>query len=130
MRSLSQLLLLSVTLVILTACSATVPLEKVYGDYIASYRYGTETISLNRDGTFVQRVEIDRESPASAGGSWEFDSKDSRVTLHGALIVDDGFGGLRGGWRTPTTGLVSFDVELHWFRVEMGTGLPNPYLKQ
>jgi len=121
---------LCLALVGLSGCSATVPLDKVYGVYIAHYDYGNESIALNRDGTFVQTVKVENQSPATAKGSWEFDPKDSRVTLHGALVVDDGFGGHKGNWRTPTSGLVALDVELHWFRVEMGTGLPNPYLKQ
>jgi hypothetical protein len=105
-------------------------LEKVYGSYVAPYSYGTERITLNRDGTFLQTVEMHNGSTASAKGTWEFAPNPSYVTLHGALIVDDGFGGVKGTWQTPTTGLVSLDVEIHWFRVVIGSGLPTPYLKQ
>jgi hypothetical protein len=42
--------------VMLIGCSMTVPAEKVYGTYVVSYPFGTETITLNRDGTFSQHV--------------------------------------------------------------------------
>lgn len=114
----------------LTGCAMSVPAEKVYGAYVAAYPYGTETIDLSADGTFVQRAKIGNETPLTVRGRWEFDPKDSRVTLHGAIIVDDGFGHLRGDWKKESSGLVSLSVEMHWFRIVMGSGLPYPYLKQ
>ena len=65
----------------------TVPAEKVYGTYVASYPFGTETITLDRDGTFVQRVEIKQEDPVTVRGTWDFDAKESRANFYGALIV-------------------------------------------
>ena len=108
----------------------TVPVEKVYGTYVASYPFGTETITLDRDGTFVQRVEIKQEEPVTVRGTWDFDAKESRANFYGALIVADGFDHLRGDWRTVTTGIVSLDVERHWFRVGMGSAATYPYIKQ
>jgi len=83
----------------------TVPTEKMYGTYVASYPFGTETITLNRDGTFVQCVAIKQEHPVTVRGTWDFDPRESRANFHGAMIVADGFDQLRTDWRTVTTGI-------------------------
>jgi hypothetical protein len=114
----------------LTGCVLNVPVERVYGTYVATYPYGTETMTLNSDGTLIQRAAINKESPLTVRGRWEFDPAESRVSIHGVMIVDDGFGHLKADWQTVTTGLVSFSVEMHWFRVVIGSGLRYPYTKK
>jgi hypothetical protein len=114
----------------LTGCAMNVPIEKIYGVYVVTYPYGTETLTLNTDGTFAQRVIIHDETQLTVRGQWEFDPNDSRVTLHRAIIVDDGFGHLRADWKKESSGLVALSVEMHWFRIIMGSGLSYPYLKQ
>jgi hypothetical protein len=104
----------------LAGCSINVPVHKVYGIYKAFYPFGTETITLNRDGSFVQEVAINQEQPVRVQGKWEFDDRESRANFYGALVVTDGFGHLRKDWRTVSDGLVSLDIERYWFRVVMG----------
>jgi len=127
-----RLLMVLAILSACAGCSMNVPHEKVYGTYVASYPYGTETITLNRDGTLVQRVAINQESPVTIHGSWkfEFDTDESRVTIHGAKLVDDGFGHLKNDWQDAPIGLWSLDIEEVWFRVEMASGSAYPYVKQ
>jgi hypothetical protein len=116
--------------ILLLGCSTHVPVEKVYGSYVASFRYGTETLMLNRDGTFVQTVVVNREKPVAALGSWEFDRDESRLTLHGAMVVDDGLGNLRNNWQRPVSGLVAPSVEMDWFRVVIASGDAYRYQKR
>ena len=97
---------------------------------MASYPFGTETITLNRDGTFVQRVAINQEQPLAVRGTWDFDTNKSRANLYGSMIVADGFDHLRSDWRTVTAGVDSLDVERQWFRVVMGSAATYPYIKQ
>src|SRR5260370_4731353 len=80
-------LLFIIVAVMLVSCCMTVPAEKVYGTYVASYPFGTETITLNRDGTFVQRVAIKQEQSVTVRGTWDFDPKESRANFYGAMIV-------------------------------------------
>lgn len=119
------LIVISVS-VTLIGCSMTVPAEKVYGTYVASYPFGTETITLNRDGTFVQRVAIKQEQPVTVHRTWDFDPKESRVNLYGSMIVADRLDHLRKNWPTVTTGIVSLDVERHWFKSRDGLGCYLP----
>jgi hypothetical protein len=123
-------LIVIMVLVMLVGCSARVPAETVYGTYVASYPFGNETITLSRDGSFVQRVAIKGEQSVTVRGRWEFDPRESRANFYGAMIVTDGFDHLRSDWRTVTTGIVSLDVERRWFRVVMGSAATYPYIKQ
>lgn len=109
-----------------------VPVETVYGAYVASYPYGTETITLNRDGTFVQSIAIKQETTVTVRGTWEFESgtRETRVTFHGARVVDNGSDHPMKDWQTAPIGLVSLDIETLWFRVEMDSGSAHPYMKQ
>jgi hypothetical protein len=114
----------------MSGCSPKVSLEQVYGTYVASYPFGTDTLTLNRDGTFVQRIEITGEEPLTASGRWSFDSEASYAQLQGFIMVDDGSGHLNHNWRTPKSDLVLLDVEMHWFRIVMESAAEHPYVKQ
>jgi len=107
-----------------------VPVDQVYGTYIASYPFGTDTLTLNRGGTFAQTVEITGQQPATVHGRWEFDSEESRANLYGAMIIADGFDHLRKDWQAVTPGIVSLDVEKHWFKILMGSAATHPYVKR
>ena len=112
-------------------CSWHVPHERVYGTYVASYPYGTETITLKSDGTFVQEVVIGKEQPVTVQGVWEFDSRRStHVVLRGAMAVDDGVGHLRSDWRKAGSFIVNHSVGIEWFKVVMGSGGEYPLIKQ
>ena len=122
-------LALVVVLVSLTACSGRVPSEKVYGTYVASYPLGNSTLTLNRDGSFIQQVTIKDQPPATAQGSWTFDPIHSTVTLHGAMAVVDGFGDLNSDWRTIDD-LPEQPVERLWFRIVIESSIEYPYVKR
>jgi len=111
-------------------CSKSVPYEKVPGTYVASYPFGTETLTLNSDGSFTQRVEIKGEPPLMGSGTWKFDSKESYVRLNDFLSVVDGFGHLKSDWRTTKPGLAALPVGRMWFKVNIDSGGQHPYIKQ
>lgn len=123
------LILISLT-VTLIGCAINVPLKKVYGTYKASYPFGTETITLNEDGSFVQKVAVKDQAPVTFQGKWDFDSQGSRVNFDRLMMVIDGTGHLKSDWRTATPGIASLDVETHWFRIIMASASPHPYVKQ
>ena len=76
---------------------------------------------LNRDGTFVQTVAVNREKPVAARGSWEFDQYESRLTLHGAMVVDEdsAISEMTGNGPSP---IVAPSVEMDRFRVVIASG--------
>jgi hypothetical protein len=111
-------------------CGMIVPADEVYGRYVATYPFGIESITLNRDGTFVQSMSVGKGNPVTVRGKWEFDQQDSRANLYGAMVVTDGSDQLRANWQNASSGIVSMDVEKHWFTVVMNSGSTYPYSKQ
>lgn len=111
-----------------------VSIEDVFGTYVASYPFGTVTVMLNRDGTFVQQVVVYEDPPpASTTGNWEFDPEDSDVWFNRYLPISDGFGRLSEDWRTPVERRAAaiLPVRRRFFSViVMGSGEGYPYYKQ
>jgi len=113
------------------ACSIRVGQEDLYGTYIASYPFGNETLTLERNSTFVQQVAINGQTPVTVQGRWQFDPGESRVSFYGSMWVLDGVGHLRSDWRTITPGLTgSLSAERLWSRVTIGSGGEYPYVKR
>ncbi len=111
-------------------CSTRVSPDQVYGTYVASYPFGTDTLTLNRDGTFVQQVAIENDQHATVKGEWSLDPDGSSANVRGLLSVDDGNGRLNSNWRDPTSIPTALDVEMHWFKIVMESGAEHPYVKR
>ena len=118
-----------VALLLIAGCSTTVAPEKVYGTYVADYPFGSASLKLEHDGSFVQEVTIKDQQPETVRGSWNFDPVRSEITLHGALAVADGYGHLSSDWHTAED-LIGQPVERLWFRVVIEISVDYPYVKQ
>ena len=117
--------------VLTIGCSGRLSRENLLGSYSASYPFGREDLTLNNDGTFLQKVMVDGQGPVVARGRWEFDPKHSQVDFHGLMWVADGFGHLRDNWRTISPGLTaSLPAEQIWLRITLNSGASYPYLKR
>ena len=112
-----------------TGCSTHVAADSVPGKYVATYDFGNDTLTLNRDGTFVQRVVLQDRPPVEARGSWTFDADRSKITLRGILSVVDGVCSLEPNWQVPGDA-ENQSVERLWFRVELVSGSDCSYVKQ
>lgn len=114
----------------MAGCSFKVSTEKVYGTYVAKYSFGTDTLKLDRNGSFIQTVAIENEPTQTVSGHWSFDSKISYAKFYGLMIVDDGNGRLNRTWRTPISTLVEMDIERHGFKIVMESAGAAPYVKE
>ena len=130
MTAMARCLILIAVTGTLIGCAINVPLKKVYGTYKASYPFGTDTITLNRDGSFVQEVVMKGQVPVTLSGKWEFDARGSRVNFDCLMMLEDGFGRLKSDWHTAAPGIASLDVEMRWFRIVMASAATHPYVKQ
>lgn len=117
-------------IILFVSCSKSVRVTDVYGTYVVSYPFGTETLSLDHDRTFTQAVNLSKQPPITVRGSWQFDPDHSRLDLSGSLIVVDGFGNLKADWQTVHSGVDSMDVERHWGKVIIGSAAKYPYVKR
>jgi hypothetical protein len=115
--------------VICGACAAG-SIDEVCGTYVVAYPFGTDTITLNRDGTSIQKVTVAGDPiPEIAVGHWSFDPSNGYVTLDVYLAIDDGYAKLNGNWRTPHRGFAAnLPVEKFIFITTMGS--KYPYIKQ
>jgi hypothetical protein len=113
-----------------TGCWKSVLVEKIPGTYVAAYPFGRETLVLNSDGSFSQKVEIPGEPPVTSSGTWTFDTKDSRIKFKGLVFVVDGFGHLKRDWRTSQPDFASLPAEILWFKITINSGAEYPYVKQ
>jgi len=118
-----------VVLAMLTGCAMRVPADRMYGTYVASYPFGTSTLALSRDGGFVQSATIGSERPVTVRGSWSFDPVRSKLALHGAMNIVDGYGHLSGDWHA-TGDFPAIPVEVLWLRINIETSEGYPYINQ
>ena len=114
----------------IVGCSFKLSKEEVYGIYVAKYPFGSDTLTLNRDGSFVQRVDIGNQPTQTAKGQWSFDFQSGYAKFYGLMIIDDGNGRLSETWRTPTPTLVLMDIERHGGNVVMESAAAYPYFKK
>ncbi len=88
----------------------------VFGEYVARYSYGTEKLLLRSDRTYIQEVTVDGEAAASIKeGTWTYRKgkgalDPARVDLDHCLVVDDGFGRLKPGYKEPFPGICGLPV--------------------
>lgn len=118
---------------VLGSCSPVTSVESVYGTYVAAYPFATETLIISRDGTVVQRIAVPNEPTVVLHGSWKFEATRAagRLTFLGlAVVANDSEDALNPGWRNPSRGLISADIERHWFRIVIASASDYPYVKQ
>jgi hypothetical protein len=95
--------------------------EDVYGKYVVKYRYGMEKLVLRSDRTYTQEVQIDGQTGlAIQEGSWVYRAgkgllDPARVDLDHCLVVDDGFGRLKPGYKNPFPGICGLPVARKFF---------------
>jgi hypothetical protein len=68
------------------------------GVYVAKYSNGTEKLTLNEDGIFLQEVELKEprdSAPVNRTGSWTWDESRQRLSIHDCWGGNDGHGRIR-----------------------------------
>lgn len=88
----------------------------IVGVYVANYSSGTETLTLNADGTFLQEVvlkEPQDSTPITRTGTWTWDESEQRVSLRNCMALNDGHGDIRPTFRTDAG--CSWPAEPEWW---------------
>jgi len=62
------------------------------GHYVERHEKGKIVLTLAPDQTFLERVEPRGRTPTVARGHWSFNSRQSTVTLDGAILPGHSFG--------------------------------------
>jgi hypothetical protein len=111
------------------ACTHVNP-DLLYGTYVAAYPFGTDTLTIGREGHFSQRIEVTGQGAQTFNGTWQYSQKDSSIEFHGIGSVADGFGHLKNDWRTDVIENSFQAVERSWFKIVINSGARVPYVKQ
>ena len=98
----------------LTACSVSVPTTDLYGDYVATYKNGTERLTLRSDGTYSQEVRLDGSEAVVNAGTWEHDQRDNSVLLRDCIAANDGFATIVPSRLTPVKGICGPGIGRAW----------------
>ena len=102
------------SMAVLTACSAGIGEVELYGAYVATYENGSEKLTLEKGGTFVQEIRLKgSDSAIMNSGTWQVRRPNNRpdlVELKNCLAVSDGFGRIRTDFATRR-GACSYPVE-------------------
>ena len=120
---------LTFCLATMLACTRVSP-EVVYGTYLATYPFGRDTLTLARDGHFLQTIEVDGQGKWTLSGTLQYSQRDGYIEFHHLGCVADGFGKLKNDWRPDTMDYSYQPVRRSWFKVTINSGAPFPYLKQ
>ena len=123
------LIVLTLCAGLMLACTHVSP-DRIYGTYIATYPFGTDTLMLERDGHFSQRIEVAGQGAQSFNGTWRYNQKDSSIEFHGLGCLADGIGHLKNDWRTDVMENSFQAVERSWFKLVINSGARFPYIKQ
>jgi hypothetical protein len=128
--------LISALTALVAGCSIRVQETELYGVYVAEYENGTETLTLEESGKYVQEVTLQgSDKPVVNSGVWRYHRPSNeivaRVDLKNCLGVNDGFGKIRTDFATNRGGC-SFPVARRWLivgRLRLGPDEASPLWK-
>lgn len=90
-----RVLCLVALLLVSTACGSFPASDALPDRYQCERSFGSEILVLRPNGSFVQVIDIeDRPEPLVNKGTWEYDRGRGSLDLTGAIVVDDGHGGI------------------------------------
>jgi len=110
-------------LLAIVLCSCSIAKDDVYGTYISEYNIAKEELTLNKDGTYVQKVTLSSTLKVNtANGFWTYNEKKKYVTFqNNFMLVLDGFGKLNPNYDNPKKGLVIVPIYFIFGNIEMGS---------
>jgi hypothetical protein len=72
-----------------SGCGSRLETSDLVGKFQAEYPFGTETLTLNSDGKYVQEfVELGNTNVANVHGAWHYDSAHRELELENPLVIN------------------------------------------
>jgi len=107
----------------LTSCSDHVSLDNLYGTYVADYKVASEQLTLNKDGTFLQKVTLKSNQKVDiAKGTWRYDLEMQGLVLdNNFLVVVDGLMRLNPDYLQPKKGIAILPPGVFFGNIRLGS---------
>lgn len=92
--------------------------DDVVGQYVVVYPFGTESLTIKKDGSYLQAISTKKRSiSVTHSGKWTFDSSSKVLRLYNPVLADDNFGKLRDQFELPVDGSWNLSLSKHWGKV-------------
>lgn len=129
----SRHLIAPIAFVVLTSGCLFPPNEKeIPGIYVAEYGFGTDSLSLEADGTYTQEIRVKgRLEVLRASGIWEYDKGQSRISLSDVYAIRNRYSDEWNEWTVTNRGKANYAVERYFFtrKLRFGPGDGHPHNK-
>ena len=64
--------------------------KEIPGTYVAKFDFGTDTLKLESDGTYIQEIKVKgRSDVLRASGTWRYDQGKSRINLVDVFAIQN-----------------------------------------
>ena len=110
-------------LFLLTSCRGQVSLDDLYGTYVADYEVANEQLTINEDGTFLQKVTLKSSQKVDiAKGIWRYDLKEGYLRLdNNFMVVVDGLMEFKPDYLQPQKAIIFKPVGKFFGNIRIGT---------
>lgn len=120
-------------LVVLTGCGKPISKTDLPGTYVADYEFATETVTIKKDGQFIQSIQVKADGKiATTNGTWHFNQGDQDIVFsENFMQVMDGFGKMIPNFDHPKRKAISIlPVRRSFGKLQIGVDPAIPYKKQ
>lgn len=113
------------------ACKPSSQLD-LCGNYIADYNIALETLILNQDGTYIQKVTLKSKSKQDiATGTWSYNPSTGYITFNeNFMTLLDGYGKFKPDYQHPRPGLVIIPADKYFCFIIIGVSEGILYKKK
>jgi hypothetical protein len=132
MRSVYQLVAWIGFVVLTAGCLVHPDPKEIPGTYVAEYEFGTDSITLNSDGTYTQEIRVKGRSEAlGALGVWKYEQTESRINFDDVYLIPNPYSDEWDETTVSNRGSASYPVERYFFsrKLRFGPDKGHPHNK-
>lgn len=117
-------LVISIGLVVMTfGCLPHPDPKEIPGTYLAEYDFGTDSLRLESDGTYVQEIRVKgRSEVLRASGTWKYDQAESRIDLSDVYFIQNRYSDEWDDRTVTNLGRASYPIERYFFSRKLRFG--------
>ena len=115
-----------------SGCLSHPDAKEIPGTYLAEYNFGTDSLRLESDGTYVQEIRVRRRpDELRASGTWKYDQGESRIDLSDVYSVQNRYSDEWDERTVSNRGGASYTVERYFFsrKLRFGPDDGHPHKK-